>query len=154
MTAISGLRGRPEAARPLAASPPSASSPASRQLFEEPITVSTLDPQAIEELRSLNPDDDSFLRDLVQVYLDDSPQRIAEIELALAQGDTERLTRAAHSLKGSCANFGASRLRAISEQIEKLGRQGALQEVPARLPELKVAFAQVKADLEALIAPA
>lgn len=102
----------------------------------------------------MNPDDDSFLRDLVQVYLDDSPQRIAEIELALAQGDTERLTRAAHSLKGSCANFGASQLRAVSERIEKLGRQGALPDVPALLPELKVEFAKVKADLEALIAPA
>ena len=99
----------------------------------------------------MNPGDDSFLRDLIQIYLDDSPQRIAEIELSLAEGDAERLTRAAHSLKGSCSNFGASELRAVSERIEKLGRQGALGEVPARLPELKTAFAQVKADLEALI---
>ena len=101
----------------------------------------------------MNPEDDSFLRDLVQVYLDDSPQRIAEIELSLAEGDAERLTRAAHSLKGSCSNFGASRLRAISERVEKLGRQGALGDVPAQLPELKAAFAEVKADLEALITP-
>jgi HPt (histidine-containing phosphotransfer) domain-containing protein len=100
----------------------------------------------------LNPGDDSFLRDLVQVYLDDSPQRIADIELALAEGNAERLTRAAHSLKGSCANFGASQLRAVSERIEKLGRQGSLDEVPSQLPELKLAFEEVKADLEALIA--
>jgi len=115
--------------------------------------VSTLDPQAIEELRSLNPEDDSFLRDLIQIYLDDSPQRIAEIEQSLAQGDAERLTRAAHSLKGSSANFGAVQLRAVSEQIEKLGRQGALGEVPAQLPKLKAEFEQVQADLRALMSP-
>ena len=113
--------------------------------------MSTIDPQAIEELRSLNPEDDSFLRDLIQIYLEDSPQRIAEIEQSLADNDAERLTRAAHSLKGSSANFGATELRAVSEQIEKLGRQQALGMVPAQMANLKAAYAQVKADLEALM---
>lgn len=114
--------------------------------------MSTLDPQAIEELRSLNPEDDSFLRDLIQIYLDDSPQRIAEIELSLAERNAERLTRAAHSLKGSCANFGASDLRAVSERIEKLGRQSAFDDIAPLLPELRAEFDRVKADLEALMA--
>ena len=77
-----------------------------------------LDPAAIEALRALNPGDDSFFRDLVQIFLDDSPQRIAEIEQALARGDTRQLTLAAHSLKGSSSNFGADRLRSLSEQLE------------------------------------
>jgi HPt (histidine-containing phosphotransfer) domain-containing protein len=115
--------------------------------------VSTLDPKAIEELRSLNPEDGSFLRDLIQIYLDDSPQRIVEIEQSLAKGDASRLTRAAHSLKGSSANFGATQLRAISERIENLGRQGALNKVPAQLPELKAEYERVKADLDALVSP-
>ena len=115
--------------------------------------MSPLDPQAIADLRALNPDDVSFLRELIQIYLDDSPKQIAEIEQSLAQGDAPRLTRAAHSLKGSSANFGASRLRAVSEQIETLGRQGLLRDVPAQLPELKAGFEQVRADLEALISP-
>jgi len=115
--------------------------------------VSSLDPKAIEELRSLDPEDDSFLRELIQIYLEDSPRCILEIEQSLLQGDAQRLARAAHSLKGSSANFGASRLRAVSEQIEKLGRQGLLRDVPAQLPELKAGFEQVRADLEALISP-
>ena len=115
--------------------------------------MSTLDPRAIEDLRSLNPGDDSFLRDLIQIYLDDSPQCVVDIEQSLAEGDAGRLTRAAHSLKGSSANFGASQLRAVSERIEKLGRQGALGEVPAQIPELKAEFERVKADLKALMSP-
>jgi HPt (histidine-containing phosphotransfer) domain-containing protein len=110
--------------------------------------VSPLDPQAIEDLRALNPGDVSFLRELIQIYLDDSPKQIADIEQSLAQGDAPRLTRAAHSLKGSSANFGAGQLRALCEQIEQLGRSAALGGIPARLPELKAEYGRVKAALE------
>lgn len=121
------------------------------QFFPMP-SVPPLDPNAIETLRALNPGDDSFFRDLVQIYLDDSPKRILEIERSLAQGDARRLTLAAHSLKGSSANFGADQLRALSERLEELGRQGSLSDVPAHLPALKDEFARVKAALEALVA--
>jgi HPt (histidine-containing phosphotransfer) domain-containing protein len=110
--------------------------------------------QAIEDLRAMNPGDDSFLRELIQIYLEDSPQRIAEIEQSLAQGDAVRLTRAAHSLKGSSSNFGATQLRAVSERIERLGHSGVLNEVAAQMPELKTEFDRVKAALEALVPPA
>ena len=116
--------------------------------------ASTIDSQSIEELRAMNPGDDSFLRELIQIYLDDSPQRIDEIEECLEKGDAIRLTRAAHSLKGSSANFGATQLRAISEKIEHLGREGAMAQVPAEIPELKAEFGRVKAALEALLSPA
>jgi HPt (histidine-containing phosphotransfer) domain-containing protein len=93
------------------------------------------------------------LRDLIQIYLDDSPARIAEIEQSLAKSDAQQLTRAAHSLKGSSANFGAIELRAMCEKIEGLGRQGGLAEVPDYLRALKDEYARVKTALEALLSP-
>lgn len=113
-----------------------------------------LDPQAIAALRDLNPGDDSFLRDLIQIYLADSPQRIAEIEEGLAQGDSRKLTIAAHSLKGSSANFGAAALRALCEKIELLGKQSALADAGTQLPALRGEYSRVKAELEALLPPA
>ena len=115
--------------------------------------VSAIDPQAIEDLRAMNPGDDSFLRELIQIYLEDSPARIDEIEQSLKQGDSIRLTRAAHSLKGSSSNFGANQLRALSEQIERIGRTGVLTEVPALVPEVKAEYDRVKAALNALVPP-
>jgi HPt (histidine-containing phosphotransfer) domain-containing protein len=109
-----------------------------------------LDPAAIAALRDLNSGDDSFFQDLVQIFLDDSPQRIAEIEQSLVKGDARQLTLAAHSLKGSSANFGAAQLRALSEQLELLGRQGSLGDAPAQLLALKDEFVRVRAALEAL----
>ena len=115
--------------------------------------VSCLDPQAIAALRELNPGDDSFLRDLIQIYLADSPQRIAEMEEALAHTDSRKLMIAAHSLKGSSANFGAAALRALSEKVEHLARTEALAEAQVHLPALREEFARVKAELEAFLAP-
>jgi histidine phosphotransfer protein HptB len=110
-----------------------------------------LDPEALAALRDLNPGDDSFFQDLIQIFLDDSPQRIAEMEQSLVNGDARQLMLAAHSLKGSSSNFGARRLRALSEQLELLGRQGPLGDAPRQLPALKEEFARVKAALEALL---
>ena len=115
--------------------------------------MSCLDPKAIASLRDLNPGDDSFLRDLIQIYLADSPQRIAEMEEGLSRKDSRKLTIAAHSLKGSSANFGANTLRALSEKIEHLGKQDALADAQVHLPALREEFARVKAELEALVAP-
>lgn len=111
--------------------------------------MSPLDPNAIEALRALNLDDGAFFFDLIQIYLDDAPKRIAEIEHALAEGDAPQLALAAHSLKGSSANFGAHRLCVLSERLEHLGRQGALGEVPTHLPALKEEFARVTEALKA-----
>ena len=110
-----------------------------------------LDPAALAALRELNPGDDSFFQDLIQIFLDDSPQRIAEIEQSLLKGDVRQLTLAAHSLKGSSSNFGAERLRALSEQLELLGRQGPLGDAPGQLLALKNEFARVRTALEALV---
>ena len=39
-----------------------------------------IDPQAIENLRSLNPDDnDKFLSEIAGIFLEDTPLRIAEL---------------------------------------------------------------------------
>jgi HPt (histidine-containing phosphotransfer) domain-containing protein len=110
-----------------------------------------LDPAALAALRNLSPGDDSFFKDLVQIFLDDSPQRIAEIEQALAKSDARQLALSAHSLKGCSAYFGAGQLRALSEQLERLGRQDSLGEAPAQLLALKDEFARVKAALVALL---
>ena len=113
--------------------------------------MTSLDPRAIEELRELNPGDDSFLRDLIQIFLEDTPRRIAEIKTALAAGDSRTLTIAAHSLKGSAANFGAHHLRALCERVELCGKQDALDAVPGQLPALEVEFGRVAAELQALL---
>lgn len=113
-----------------------------------------IDPEAIENLRALNPDDgDSFLRDIISIFLEDTPQRLAELRESLANRDQPRFTRAAHSIKGSSSNLGATQLRAISEKLEHKSKHQGLGDVDTLITELEVAFATTKVELERLVAP-
>lgn len=112
-----------------------------------------IDPEAIENLRSLNPgDNDEFLREVTAIFLADTPLRIAELDESLVVGDLVRFTRAAHSIKGSSANLGAVALRATAEKIEQHSRTHGFADVNALVAELKSEFARAESELSALVA--
>ena len=48
-----------------------------------------------------------FLREIITIFLEDTPQRMDEMQAALAASDAPAYSRAAHSIKGSAANLGA-----------------------------------------------
>ena len=113
---------------------------------------SVIDPQAIENLRALNPgDNDEFLREIAGIFLEDTPQRIVELEESLAARDTAKFTRAAHSIKGSSANLGAMGMRAVAEKLEHHARTEGLEGVTALVSEVKSEFARANAELSKLI---
>lgn len=111
-----------------------------------------IDPQSLENLRALNPDDnDEFLREIVTIYLEDTPQRIAELEQSLAAGDTPKFTRAAHSIKGSSSNLGAMIVRGVAEKLEHQSAKEGLGNVGELLTTLKAEFARARAELSKLL---
>lgn len=114
---------------------------------------SVIDPQAIESLRALNPgDNDEFLREIAGIFLEDTPQRIAELDQSLAAGDVAKFTRAAHSIKGSSANLGAMALRAAAEKLEHESRTHGLRDVGALVAQVKQEFDRAHGELSTLIA--
>lgn len=114
---------------------------------------SVIDPQAIENLRSLNPDDnDEFLREIAGIFLEDTPHRLAELDDSLGTGDQAKFVRAAHSIKGSSSNLGALLLRAAAEKLELEARTRGLAEVAGLVTQVKAEFARAQGALEALIA--
>jgi HPt (histidine-containing phosphotransfer) domain-containing protein len=114
-----------------------------------------IDPQALDNLRALNPDDnDEFLREIAGIFLEDTPQRIAELEQSLAAGDAAKFTRAAHSIKGSSSNLGAMALRAVAEKLEHQSKAAGLADVSSLLAAVKTEFARTQAELNRLLPPA
>jgi histidine phosphotransfer protein HptB len=110
-----------------------------------------LDFEAIESLRSLSAEgDDSFLKEIVAIFVGDTPGRLRELRTAFAAGDQTTFSRAAHSLKGSASNLGAVRLRAVAEELERLSREGPLDGLDRHLPRVEAEFATAKAALEQL----
>jgi histidine phosphotransfer protein HptB len=116
--------------------------------------IPVIDPEALENLRALNPDDnDAFLREIAGIFLEDTPLRIAELEQSLAAGDAAKFTRAAHSIKGSSSNLGAMTLRAAAEKLEHQSKTAGLGDVAALVAAVKTEFARTLAELNRLLPP-
>ncbi|WP_438483488.1 Hpt domain-containing protein [Oleiharenicola lentus] len=106
-----------------------------------------IDPQAIEALRSLSPDDTGFMKELIDIYLQDTPARIAEVETSLANKDANTLLRAAHTIKGSSANFGARTFVKMALEIESHAKTANLEAAASLVPAFKEEYARVSAAL-------
>lgn len=115
--------------------------------------VSIIDAQSIENLRALNPgDNDEFLREIAGIFFEDTPLRITELEESLQAGDVTKFARAAHSIKGSSSNLGATALRIAAEKLEHQARAQGLTDVAPLVDSVKTEFARAEAALKALIA--
>jgi len=94
--------------------------------------------------------DEELLHEIAVLFLHECPRALLEIHQALAGEDAGKLESAAHSLKGSVANFGASAAVAAAFRLEQMGRAQQLLEAPAALRELEQALSVVCAELAAL----
>jgi signal transduction histidine kinase/HPt (histidine-containing phosphotransfer) domain-containing protein/BarA-like signal transduction histidine kinase len=105
-----------------------------------------LDNSIIAELREMPPSDGvSMLRELVDLFLEGVPQRIAQINQSL--NDPPQLAFHSHALKSMSLNLGAKRIVELARQMEELGLSGNVKAVAPLLKELEAAFAQTKVHL-------
>jgi histidine phosphotransfer protein HptB len=116
-------------------------------------SLPVVDLEAIENLRSLSPDDGGvFLKEILGIYLEDIPLRISELHSSAAAGNVENFIRAAHSIKGSSSNVGAIEVRAIAEKIEHRSRKEGISGQVDQVPLLEAAYESVKVELQKIIA--
>jgi CheY-like chemotaxis protein len=67
-----------------------------------------------------------LLREVIELFREDSPRLLAEIRAALADKDAVRLKKAAHTLKGSVGHIAAQAAFQAALELETLGGQGDL----------------------------
>jgi len=87
--------------------------------------------------------------ELIDLYLEDAPLRMASLQEAVAEADGGGIKRAAHALKGSSANLGARRVAELCEQLERAEDDNSLQEVRALLLSLEREFEFVRQTFSA-----
>jgi two-component system, sensor histidine kinase and response regulator len=88
---------------------------------------------------------------LIEIFLETAPLDIEKAVAAVRSAQATDLEEAAHKLKGSCGNLGAARLRDLCQQLEKLGRDGSLQNAPELLAAAEEEFARVRTELVAAL---
>jgi HPt (histidine-containing phosphotransfer) domain-containing protein len=92
--------------------------------------------------------DRSLLAELAEVFVEDCPQRMNELEEAVKGNNTNMIRNAAHSLKGMVSGFGARRANTLAQEMEDLGRAGNLPKAATLLPAVKHEFARVMEHLK------
>ena len=96
--------------------------------------------------------DDSILREVMQLFIDETSKREAELRQAMERRDGELLSRIAHSIKGSCVIFGAWYARDAAQKLELLGKGGDFEAAKAAVVLLLEETQRLSADLKAHLA--
>ena len=109
-----------------------------------------LNQQALDELRSLDPDGAAgILNQIIQAYLDDTPNQLAQIRASIIAENVAEMTRAAHSLISSSFSVGAMRVGERARDIEAIGRANTIAGCHALLADTELQFTKAKKLLAA-----
>ncbi|HWP43182.1 MAG TPA: response regulator, partial [Blastocatellia bacterium] len=73
-------------------------------------------------------EDKEFLRTLIDLYFESAEEHLSEIRDSVAYRQSERLSKAAHSLKGTLGALCADASSEAARQLEQAGREGRLDE--------------------------
>jgi two-component system sensor histidine kinase/response regulator len=109
----------------------------------------TIDPEIIAGFREMEIEgEESILGKLIDVFIENTPRVLEDARTALASNMSQHLERAAHTLKGSCSNFGAERMRVGCEKLEALAREGDLAQAGKLIAQVEKEFEYVRRALE------
>jgi two-component system sensor histidine kinase/response regulator len=96
--------------------------------------------------------DMGLFKEIVNLFLENLPDSIAQIREAVATSDANSLDKTAHSLKGSVGNFGTNRAFEAAYRLELIGKEGKLAKADAALLRLEKEFSDLEAAMkEALL---
>lgn len=80
--------------------------------------------------------DEDLLREIIKIYLEDAPELLDKIHVAIANDDGSSLMRAAHSLKGLAATLSAQEVFGVAVKLEHLGVARNLAEAAKTVAEV------------------
>jgi two-component system sensor histidine kinase/response regulator len=100
-----------------------------------------------EALERLGGDED-LLRQVCQIFLDESPNLLRKLQEAISDTDAEAVMRAAHSLKGELSYLGASLAAQAARELEGLGNENNLSRAPELFTVLERELAGLRLALK------
>jgi HPt (histidine-containing phosphotransfer) domain-containing protein len=89
-----------------------------------------------------------MVAELVEIYLQDSPALITQIQKQITARDFDTLRRAAHTLKGNSNQIGAMTLADLSAKFEEMAKAGSLKDAKIMLDKLQSEFNRVNIELK------
>ncbi len=115
--------------------PPPATAP-QQQATEYEDSLPPLDTSVFKNLKSLFKDKFPLV---IEQHTQNARENILRAKTAIEDNDAKTLERAAHSLKGASAQFGANHLNSIAVEIEILAKSGNIRQAEKLIDKLQTA---------------
>lgn len=87
---------------------------------------------------------------MIQLYLENAPHQIDALQAAIAAADALQIRTKAHALKSASTTLGATIVASKCHNLETMGRENRLEDTVTTFTDLKQAFTQLRAVLDAL----
>ena len=71
----------------------------------------------------------AFMKEVIEVFIKDYPQEMGELDSAVTEQDTERVSRSSHKLKGELGAIGAEAAFLASKHLNEMAREGRLDSI-------------------------
>lgn len=91
-----------------------------------------------------------LIQKLIELFLQNTPAKVDEIRVGVASGEPHLVERAAHSLKSSAGNLGATRLHYLSAELEETAAMGSPDGLGDLASRLETAHSETCAALKDL----
>ena len=87
--------------------------------------------------------DDELMTDVIRLFLEDLPVRLAAIKEAVTSRNADALRAAAHALKGAAGNLSAGGLFEAARVLERIGAESRMDAAEAAWRQLSVEASNV-----------
>ena len=102
------------------------------------------EPVNLDHIREATLNDEEFIGELIDVFLEDSPKQLDALRQAVESSHVGHAAEVAHRLKGASGNMGADSLSALCRQLEECGRGQELEPMRPLVEQADQEFVRVK----------
>jgi CheY-like chemotaxis protein/HPt (histidine-containing phosphotransfer) domain-containing protein len=95
--------------------------------------------------------DESLLRDLILIFLEEAPHQLATLQEAIDGCDSERIERSAHSLKGELSYLGLTSAAQKAHDLELIGQEGTVRRPIELFSALKKDLSMAAAEMRQML---
>ena len=107
-----------------------------------------IDEKLLEQLSELIGGDKAALNELIETFLEEGADIVAEMKSALNDKNIDVLRRGAHSLKSSAQDFGAINLSELSATLESQCKNGWPESAALQTDGIADSFASSASELQ------
>lgn len=116
---------------------------------EDPSALDGLALERLDELRDLDPGNTAYLDRAIGNFVSNTPETLAAIRRAVADGDAPALKQVSHKLAGGALNLGVEAAGRTAQEIELVADTGSTEGATALVERLEAHLAEGRAALRA-----